>query len=78
MILGQAISHSLKHLAERRTDIFGVGEEAAQEAAIGKKMGEEETRRSAEPEKVSFLWFYSYYGNLVRANLNLKKSQNGI
>ena len=55
MILGQAISHSLKHLAERRTDIFGVGEEAAQEAAIGKKMGEEETRRSAEPEKVSFL-----------------------
>ena len=60
MILGQAISHSLKHLAERRTDIFGVGEEAAQEAAIGKKMGEEETRRSAEPEKVSFLCFYSY------------------
>merc|ERR1712156_811177 len=42
------------HLAERRTDIFGVGEEAAQEAAIGKKMGEEETRRSAEPEKVTW------------------------
>ena len=38
---GQAIESSLKHLAERRTDIFGVGEEAAQEAAIGQKMGEE-------------------------------------
>ena len=45
----------MKHLAERRTDIFGVGEEAAQEAAIGKKMGEEETRRGPEPEKVSFI-----------------------
>ncbi len=41
---GQAIESSLKQLAERRTDIFGVGEEAAQEAAIGKKMGEEENR----------------------------------
>jgi splicing factor 3A subunit 1 len=34
----------LKQLAERRTDIFGVGEEAAQEAEIGKKMGEEDRR----------------------------------
>lgn len=41
---GQAIESSLKQLAERRTDIFGVGEEAAQEAAIGMKMGEEERR----------------------------------
>lgn len=38
---GQDIDSSLKQLAERRTDIFGVGEEAAQETAIGKKMGEE-------------------------------------
>ncbi len=38
---GQSIETSLKHLAERRTDIFGVGEEAAQEAAIGQKIGEE-------------------------------------
>jgi splicing factor 3A subunit 1 len=45
---GQAIENSLKHLAERRTDIFGVGEEAAQEAAIGKKMGEEEKRQEAD------------------------------
>jgi len=39
---GQSIESSLKQLAERRTDIFGVGEEAAQETAIGQKMGEEE------------------------------------
>lgn len=39
---GSAIEASLKQLAERRTDIFGVGDE---EAAIGKKLGEEETRK---------------------------------
>lgn len=39
---GQSIESSLKHLAERRTDIFGVGDEAAQETGIGQKMGEEE------------------------------------
>lgn len=50
---GQSISHSLKHLAERRTDIFGVGEDAAKEAAIGNKMGEEETMRGRE-EKVTW------------------------
>ena len=45
----------MKHLAERRTDIFGVGEEAAQEAAIGKKMGEEETMtKQMEAQKVTW------------------------
>ena len=39
---GNAIEASLKQLAERRTDIFGVGDE---EAAIGKKLGEEEPRK---------------------------------
>ncbi|KAG6441665.1 splicing factor 3A subunit 1 isoform X2 [Manduca sexta] len=39
---GAAIEASLKQLAERRTDIFGVGDE---ETAIGKKIGEEERRR---------------------------------
>ncbi|XP_026676150.1 splicing factor 3A subunit 1 [Diaphorina citri] len=39
---GQAIEASLKQLAERRTDIFGVGDE---ETAIGKKIGEEDTRK---------------------------------
>ncbi|CAG9766708.1 unnamed protein product [Ceutorhynchus assimilis] len=38
---GPAIEASLKLLAERRTDIFGVGDE---ETAIGKKIGEEERR----------------------------------
>lgn len=32
----------MKQLAERRTDIFGVGDE---ETVIGKKLGEEETRK---------------------------------
>jgi hypothetical protein len=32
----------LKQLAERRTDIFGVGDE---ETAIGKKIGEEDKRK---------------------------------
>lgn len=39
---GTAIESSLKQLAERRTDIFGVGDE---ETGIGKKLGEEETRK---------------------------------
>ena len=39
---GAAIESSLRQLAERRTDIFGVGDE---ETAIGKKIGEEEKRK---------------------------------
>ena len=42
---GQSIESNLKNLAERRTDIFGVGDEAASEAMIGQKMGEEEVKR---------------------------------
>jgi len=41
---GQAIESNLKQLAERRSDIFGVGEEAAQETYIGLKIGEEEQK----------------------------------
>ena len=44
---GQDIQSSLKQLAERRTDIFGV-----EETAIGKKIGEEEIQKPEE--KVSF------------------------
>lgn len=40
--MGPAIEASLKQLAERRTDIFGVADE---ETVIGKKLGEEETRK---------------------------------
>lgn len=39
---GTAIESSLKQLAERRTDIFGVGDE---ETAIGKKIGEEDKKK---------------------------------
>lgn len=39
---GTAIEDSLKQLAERRTDIFGVGDE---ETAIGKKIGEEDKKK---------------------------------
>ncbi|XP_018321307.1 splicing factor 3A subunit 1 [Agrilus planipennis] len=45
---GTSIDASLKQLAERRTDIFGVGDE---ETAIGKKIGEEDTRKD---EKVTW------------------------
>ena len=40
---GQDIQSSLKQLAERRTDIFGV-----EETAIGKKIGEEEIQKPEE------------------------------
>lgn len=46
--VGSAIESSLKQLAERRTDIFGSGDE---ETAIGKKIGEEERR---VPDKVTW------------------------
>lgn len=39
---GTAIEATLKQFAERRTDIFGVGDE---ETAIGKKIGEEDKRK---------------------------------
>ncbi len=35
---GQDISSSIKAFAERRTDIFGVGEKAAEQTVIGKKV----------------------------------------
>lgn len=46
--VGSAIESSLKQLAERRTDIFGSGDE---ETMIGKKIGEEDRRK---PEKVTW------------------------
>jgi splicing factor 3A subunit 1 len=45
---GSAIGDQLKHLAERRTDIFGSG---AEETQIGKKIGEEEKK-----EKTKVIW----------------------
>ena len=46
---GQSIESSLKQYAERRTDIFGTGDDAAQETMIGKKIGEEEARPAERP-----------------------------
>lgn len=43
MLAGLDIESSLKQLAERRTDIFGV-----EETAIGKKIGEEEIQKPEE------------------------------
>lgn len=61
LCIGSAIEASLKQLAERRTDIFGVGDE---ETAIGKKIGEEEVRKD---DRVSFLFFslfnFTHYGH---------------
>lgn len=39
---GTEISRNIAKLAERRTDIFGVGEKGAEQTIIGKKLGEEE------------------------------------
>lgn len=48
LLIGAAIEASLKQLAERRTDIFGIGDE---ETAIGKKIGEEDIKKD---DKVSY------------------------
>ena len=64
--IGRAIESSLKHLAERRTDIFGVGEEAVQEAAIGMKKGEEETKRMGKCLNFLFLFFTQFYSYFFR------------
>lgn len=55
---GLDIESSLKQLAERRTDIFGV-----EETAIGKKIGEEEIQKPEE--KVSTLAFWGTYTSLL-------------
>lgn len=59
----------MKQLAERRTDIFGVGVE---ETAIGKKIGEEETRKDdkvrcacqikLKNRKYNFIFVIGYLG----------------
>ena len=52
---GKAIESSLKNLAERRTDIFGVGEDAATEAEIGKKLGDD-TEDEAAANREATAW----------------------
>uniref|UniRef100_A0A5S6R4U8 Splicing factor 3A subunit 1 n=1 Tax=Trichuris muris TaxID=70415 RepID=A0A5S6R4U8_TRIMR len=43
--MGSDISANIKAFAERRSDIFGVGSKGAEQAMIGKKLGEEDVRR---------------------------------
>lgn len=54
MLTGSAIEASLKQLAERRTDIFGVGDE---ETAIGKKIGEEDKKEEKVRQRRLLLVF---------------------
>ncbi|KAK0395631.1 hypothetical protein QR680_001366 [Steinernema hermaphroditum] len=49
---GGEIGRNISRLAERRTDIFGVGAQGAEQTAIGKKLGEEETRRGPDPRTI--------------------------
>lgn len=50
---GTEISRNIAKLAERRTDIFGVGEKGAEQTIIGKKMGEEErTMPRSDPKTI--------------------------
>lgn len=50
---GTEISRNIAKLAERRTDIFGVGEKGAEQTIIGKKLGEEErTMPRSDPKTI--------------------------
>lgn len=57
---GLDIESSLKQLAERRTDIFGV-----EETAIGKKIGEEEIQKPEE--KVTFTFQITFLFKTVKS-----------
>ncbi|XP_015795989.1 splicing factor 3A subunit 1 [Tetranychus urticae] len=66
---GSAIDMNLKELAERRSDIFGSGDE---ETAIGKKIGEEERKK---PEKVTWDGYTASMEaatRAARANISIK------
>ena len=47
-LLGSSMETNLKHIAQRRTDIFGAGDV---ETFIGQKIGEEDVK---QPEKVTW------------------------
>jgi hypothetical protein len=50
---GNEISRNIAKLAERRTDIFGIGEKGAEQTIIGKKLGEEErTAPRSDPKNI--------------------------
>ena len=49
---GTEISRNIAKLAERRTDIFGVGEKGVEQTVIGKKLGEEDSRPRVDPKNI--------------------------
>jgi len=49
---GTEISRNIAKLAERRTDIFGVGEKGVEQTTIGKKLGEEDSRPRVDPKNI--------------------------
>lgn len=62
MPAGLDIESSLKQLAERRTDIFGV-----EETAIGKKIGEEEIQKPEEKVQWKLWGFLTDFCSIMNA-----------
>lgn len=70
---GAAIEASLKQLAERRTDIFGIGDE---ETAIGKKIGEEDTQKDNKVTWDGHTSSVEAATRAARANITLEDQVN--
>ncbi|XP_015364647.1 PREDICTED: splicing factor 3A subunit 1-like isoform X1 [Diuraphis noxia] len=66
---GAAIEESLKQLAERRTDIFGVGVE---ETVIGKKIGEKEIKKDDKATWDGYTSSVEATTRAARANITLE------
>ena len=66
---GSAIESSLRQLAERRTDIFGVGDE---ETVIGKKIGEEEKRKDDKVQWDGHMSSADSASRMVRTSVSLQ------
>lgn len=53
---GTEISRNIAKLAERRSDIFGVGVQGGEQTTIGKKLGEEEQRPAPPRPDPRTIW----------------------
>lgn len=67
---GSAIESSLKNLAERRTDIFGSGDE---ETLIGRKIGEEEQRKHEKVTWDGHMNSMEATSRAARANISIEE-----
>lgn len=67
---GSAIESSLKNLAERRTDIFGSGDE---ETIIGRKIGEEDQRKQEKVTWDGHMNSMEATSRAVRANISIEE-----